>query len=195
MIPKKRFLNTALLLILVVMPMSLLQGCSQDETTGLITAGSEAATVAAMLTVKQELPDEVTQISTALGIACKQANELLQDTKSATTLRQVLELSFSTDPLLEKVKPVVDFCLPVLENISAVSAALDKPISGLNSTVNADAQAFFNGIAAGLAVPVGTTVDQLRASDPKVDKAVKLSVRRFDTTSLADKLKGLKVKK
>lgn len=193
--PKKRFLSTAVLMIMMVIPMSLMQGCSQDETAGLLTAGAEAATVAAMLTVKQELPDEATQIATALGLACKQANELLKDTKSATTLRQVLDLSFSTDPLLEKVKPVVDFCLPVLENITVVSAALDKPISELNGSVNAYAQAFFNGMAAGLSVPAGTTVEALRASDPMVDKAVKRSVRRFDTVALSDRLKALKVKK
>lgn len=193
MIPKRACHSVVCIIIALLMPMSFIAGCSQDETTALITAGSEASTVAAMLTVKAELPDEVAAISTALNTACTQANELLKDTKSATTLRQVLDLSFSTDPLLEKVKPVVDFCLPVLNTIPAVAAALDKPISDLNSQVNADAQAFFNGIAGGLAVPVGTTVASLAESDPKVAKALKLA-KRFDPDKLTEKLKALKKK-
>lgn len=194
MIQKRACHSVFCLIVVLLMPMSFISGCSQDETAGLITAGAEASTVAAMLTVKVELPDEADKINSALNIACTQANEILKDTKSATTLRQVLDLSFSTDPLLEKIKPVVDFCLPVLNTVPGVTAAMDKPISQLNSTINAYAQAFFDGIAAGLSVPVGTTVESLQKSDSKVAKALKRSDGRFDADALASRLRSLKKK-
>lgn len=179
-----------LLFLILTLPF-LCGGCNEDQTAQLITDGSEAATVAAMLTVQTTLPTEAPLIKAALSKACTEAISILQDTASATTLQQVLQLSFSQDPLLSKMQPVVNFVLPILDDVPGITTALNTPISGLLSETNTFAQAFFLGIQTGLGDPEGTTVAQIMAKNPKLAKALKkLGISKFDPGALINNLQA-----
>lgn len=181
----RKFLLPVAVLVLCV-------GCSESEISNGIQDGAEAATVAATVTLTATLPGEAALIENGLGVACNAALAILQSTENATTLQQVLDLAFVADPNLAKYKAIINFCLPVLEDIPGVTDALNTMVKDLPASINLYTQCFFVGVITGLGDAPGTTVEQLMARNPKLAKnAKRLGLGKFDVNALQNALKGL----
>lgn len=167
--------------------------CSQDDITDTIQDGAEAATVAGMLAIEVDPATAAFApiITAGLPDVCQGALDILNDVTSTATLQSVLNLAYSQDPNLAKYKAIINFCLPILEDIPGVQTALNESVSKIPADVNQDVQAFFTGILTGLGDAPGTTVAQLMAKNPRLQKAAKkLGVGKFDPTNLINSLKA-----
>ena len=172
--------------------------CSQDEIITTITDGAEAATVGGMLALTADpvTAPFVPLIRTGLDDASNLAINILDNANSTLTLQQVCDLAFSQDPNLAKLRAIVDFCLPILMDISAVKKALNDAVQNIPTDVRADVIAFFTGIQAGLGDDANTTVAQLMAKNPRLKKAAeKLGLGKFNPAVLVNAVKDASVKK
>ena len=161
----------------VVLPITLAllcASCSQDDIVTLITTGAEASAVGGMIALSANpvTAPFVPVIKTGLNEASAAAIAILNDANATMTLQQVLDLAFSQDPNLTKFLPVVNFCLPILMNISAVKNALNSAVQNINPTVKADVIAFFTGIQNGLGGPLTQErLAKILKDNPKIDGA------------------------
>ena len=148
--------------------------CSQDDVVTLITTGAEASAVGGMIALSANpvTAPFVGIIKTGLNEVCTGAIAVLNDANATLSLQQVLDLAFSHDPNLAKIVPVVNFCLPILMNISAVKNALNSAVQNINPTVKADVIAFFTGIQNGLGGPLTQErLAKILKDNPKIDGA------------------------
>jgi len=192
----KHFCMAAVLALL-----GLCVGCSQEDYITVITDGSEAATVAGMLAI------EADPATAAFAPILVQGLTLLDETaldilagnnpaNTTLTLQQLLNLAFSQDPNLAKYKTLINFVLPILEDIPGISGAMNTQVSQLDPTVIADVTAFFTGIQIGLGDAPGTTPQQIIDRSPLLKKAVRSSgLGKFNPQALVNALKGLPAKK
>ncbi len=171
---------------LAVCAMLLCPGCNEAEVGQLIKDGSEAGAVAALgiLATSPAAPESALIKAAAVNV-CNEALKVLQDDSSATTLQQVLDLTFSSEPELANIQQIVNYIEPVLLDIPGVKAALNDPMTSLLPEINTYAQDFFTGILIGLGDAPGTTVAQLMAKNPKLAQAAKkLGMGKFDPANI-----------
>ena len=178
-------------MVLQIILALLCASCSQDDIVNLITTGAEASAVGGMIALSANpvTGPFVGIIKTGLSEASTGAIEVLNDANATLTLQQVLDLAFSQDPNLTKILPVINFCLPVLMNISAVKNALNSAVQNISPTVKADVIAFFTGIQNGLGGPLTQErLVQILKNNPKIDCArLKAAVRGdFDPNALVN---------
>lgn len=164
--------------------------CSQSDVITIITDGAEAATVAAMITVQTTLPAEAALITSGMKEVDALALAILNDQNSTLTLQQLLDLAFSQNPKLKDLQAIVDFCLPVIMDISVVKNSLNTLVQKLNPKVKQDVIAFFNGIAAGLGQPATQAqLNRFLQSHPNLAKArARVGAGKFDTGDLINQL-------
>ena len=161
-------------MVLQIILALLCASCSQDDIVTLITTGAEASAVGGMIALSANpvTAPFVPVIKTGLNEASAAAIAILNDANATMTLQQVLDLAFSQDPNLTKFLPVVNFCLPILMNISAVKNALNSAVQNINPTVKADVIAFFTGIQNGLGGPLTQErLAKILKDNPKIDGA------------------------
>lgn len=180
-----------LLLALSAVMLLTCYGCNQSTTENVIQDGSEAATVAAVIALDTALPQYATQITNGLQKASAEAVSLLSFPTDMFTLDQLIKLDMAKgDPYLDKYQAIINFALPILNDIPGIDTAMNTPLNALSKNVLNDVKAFFTGIQLGLGQPAGTTVKDLMDRNPRLRKAVrKYGTSRFDINGLINNLK------
>lgn len=167
-------------------------GCGQTTTQELIQDGTEAATVAAVLVLNTTLPAVAPKVVAGLNGVAGTALKMLSFPGNTLTVEQLINLDIASgDPYLAHYQAIINFALPILNQIPGISGALNTPIDYISPNIRADLQAFFTGIQLGLGQPSGTTIEDLIAQNPRVKKAVqRANLRDFDPNALANALRA-----
>ena len=183
-----------LLLCTALALFGLCTSCSQDEVATAIGVGAEAAGVAAALVTTTALPAEAPLILTGAATACNAAVDILNDSTANMTLQDLMNLVYSTDPQVAKYKAIINFCLPVVNDI--IGKYMSTAVSDLPANVKADLIAFFGGVATGLGESSTTTVEKVLAKNEHARKAAaKMGLGSFDVNALINGLKNAGAKK
>jgi len=178
--------------------LALMSGCDLDQPTqeALIQDGSEVATVAGMIAITADPATAAFApiIQTGLTAVDEEALDILNGADAANanlTIQQLLNLAFSHDANVSKYLSLVQWVLPVLEDIPAVQSALNTTVAQANPNVIADLRAFFTGIELGLgdqATPA--QLQELLRNNPRLKAASKkMGEGKFNPAALINALK------